>query len=225
MAKRSKKAEKAVEAETGTETVLAVKGFDANFQCRGFQFEVGKTYKHDGPVVVCQTGFHAIEGYPLEVFGYYPPGGSRYADVAISGSLTRHDDDSKIAGAEIAIKTELHLPEIVDRSVKWILDRITDTKVEANTGDRSAATNTGYQSAATNTGYQSAASVDGKNSAALASGYGGRVKGAMGCALFLVERDGRGNIIGAWSGIVGRDGVKPDVWYSLRDGKPEEVAS
>ena len=78
-------------------------------------------------------------------------------------------------------------------------------------GDRSAATNTGYQSAATNTG---------KESVAMASGYQGRVSGADGCALFLVERDDNYKIIAAWAGIVGRDRIKPGVFYTLKDGKP-----
>ena len=46
--------------------------------------------------------------------------------------------------------------------------------------------------------------------------------GADGCAIFLVYRDDKWNIIHAWAGIVGRDGIKPNVWYTLGvDGKPE----
>lgn len=38
----------------------AIKGFDANLRCRGFQFQIGQTYRHDGAVAACSAGFHAI---------------------------------------------------------------------------------------------------------------------------------------------------------------------
>jgi hypothetical protein len=45
--------------------------------------------------------------------------------------------------------------------------------------------------------------------------------GADGNALFLVEREAyTGRILHAWAGVVGRDGIKPLTWYTLRDGKP-----
>ena len=34
----------------------AYKGFDKEFKCLGFQYEVGKAYEHDGDVVACQSG-------------------------------------------------------------------------------------------------------------------------------------------------------------------------
>ena len=42
----------------------AYKAFDKNLQCRGFQYEVGKTYETD-EADICSTGFHACE-MPLD---------------------------------------------------------------------------------------------------------------------------------------------------------------
>ena len=64
----------------------------------------------------------------------------------------------------------------------------------------------------------------------MASGFNGKASGEEGCAIFLVERienygaDDHGKIIAVWAGIVGQDGMKPDTFYTLRDGKPVEVA-
>ena len=98
-AKKPGKRAKKIEATVTPPAVelLPIKGFDTDWKCRGYQFEVGKTYKHDGPVVVCESGFHAIGGNPLELFDYYPPGLSRYADVTLAGATATHDSDSKIA--------------------------------------------------------------------------------------------------------------------------------
>jgi hypothetical protein len=41
--------------------------------------------------------------------------------------------------------------------------------------------------------------------------------------LFLVERNDEGAILAVWSGIAGRDEIKPDVFYTLVDGKPVET--
>jgi hypothetical protein len=38
--------------------------------------------------------------------------------------------------------------------------------------------------------------------------------------LFLVERDSAWKILAVWAGIVGQDDIKPDTWYTLKNGKP-----
>ena len=49
----------------------------------------------------------------------------------------------------------------------------------------------------------------------MASGYAGKVMGGMGNALFLVHRDDDYKIVKAGAAIVGLNGIKPDLWYSL----------
>ena len=97
-----------------------------------------------------------------------------------------------------------------------------------NTGNWSAATNTGYWSAATNTGNHSAASVEGKDSIALAFGVESKAKGTLGCYIVLaewVEDDDEGNRQLKTVKCHKVDGktVKPDTWYTLKNGKFTEV--
>ena len=96
-----------------------------------------------------------------------------------------------------------------------------------NTGDRSAATNTGNWSAATNTGDWSAASVEGKDSIALAFGIESKAKGALGCYIVLAEwtenDDGERELKTVKCHKVDGKTVKPDTWYTLKNGKFMEV--
>jgi hypothetical protein len=160
--------------------IIAYKGFDKDLKCRGYSFEIGKEHVHNGKVKACESGFHSCE-YPLDVFGYYNPADSRFCLVEVSGDISRHAGDSKIASANLTIKAELKIPELVTSAINFILSNIkkdnkksahkTEEKSHAsNTGDYSAASNTGDCSAASNTGNYSAASNTGNQSAASNTG-------------------------------------------------------
>ncbi|EEO5605986.1 hypothetical protein G6094_002844 [Salmonella enterica] len=163
-----------------TKEIVTFKGFNKDLKCRDFQFKIGKTFHHDGKVEACGSGFHACE-CPFDVFSYYPPAESRYAETISFGVIDREEiGDTKIASASITIKAELTLPQFIQRGIEWIWSKI-DKSLEqqimtgyqsaaTNTGDWSAATNTGNQSAATNTGNQSAATNTGNRSAATNTG-------------------------------------------------------
>ncbi|EEA1254369.1 hypothetical protein GL579_16610 [Salmonella enterica] len=173
-----------------TKEIVTFKGFNKDLTCRDFQFAIGETFHHDGKVEACGSGFHACE-CPFDVFSYYPPAESRYAETISFGVIDREEEgDTKIASASITIKSELTLPQFIQRGIEWIWSKIdksleqqimtgnrsaaTNTGYQSaatNTGDWSAATNTGYQSAATNTGNQSAATNTGNRSAATNTGY------------------------------------------------------
>ena len=160
--------------------IIAYKGFNQDWTCRGYQYEVGKTYVHKGDVKAYGSGFHACE-YPLDVLSYYSPAVSKFAVVKMSGETSKDSDDTKIASAKITIETEINLPEMVKKAVEWIKGKVDwdaakvsntgDWSAATNTGDLSVATNTGDLSVATNTGDWSVATNTGNRSAATNTGY------------------------------------------------------
>ncbi|ECM5443524.1 hypothetical protein OS99_20020 [Salmonella enterica subsp. enterica serovar Schwarzengrund] len=163
-----------------TKEIVTFKGFNKDLKCRDFQFEIGKTFHHDGKVGACSSGFHACE-CPFDVFSYYSPADSRFAETISFGITDREEyGDTKIASASITIKAELTLPQFIQRGIEWIWSKIDksleqqimcgDWSAATNTGDWSAATNTGNRSAATNTGSWSAATNTGNRSAATNTG-------------------------------------------------------
>ncbi|MDE2097013.1 MAG: hypothetical protein KGL39_07190 [Patescibacteria group bacterium] len=199
--------------------------------CRGFQFAIGGEYKHEGSVKACESGFHACE-YPLDVLGYYPPASSVYAEVEQDGEIEKHGDDSKVASSVLRVKAAVSLAGLIQAAIDYTFsrskpegERATGPRGAASaTGTRGAASATGTRGAASATGYAGAASATGDAGAASATGYAGKVKGAKGCALFLVERDTDYNIIAAAAAIVGKTkDIKPDTWYTLKSGKFTEV--
>lgn len=50
--------------------VRGYKVFNPDFTCRGFQYEVGKTYTHKGEIGICEAGFHFCEKL-IDCFCYY----------------------------------------------------------------------------------------------------------------------------------------------------------
>ena len=148
--------------------IIAYKGFDSNWKCNGYQYEVGKTYEHKGKVEACKSGFHSCE-FPLDVLIYYSPPKSKFAIVKASGEISKEGLD-KIASAKITIETEIKLPELVQMAVDWIMDKINWANKQSNTIERSSTTNTGSQSASVNTGDRSAATNTGDRSAATNTG-------------------------------------------------------
>ena len=189
--------------------IIGFKGFDKDLKCRGFQFEIGKTYKED-KAIICEKGFHFCEN-PIDIFSYYDPATSRFAEVTGTGKMAAHDNDSKIACTELHVKAEVSLSAIIGVGVKFILDEVDwKNKKESNTG---------YSSAATNTGYSSAAIVEGKESIACGLGYDNQTRGALGCWIVLAERNDNYEILIVKTAKVDGKKIKADTFYKLQKGK------
>ena len=144
--------------------ITAYKAFDKNMQCRGFQFEVGHTYKHDGQVEICKSGFHSCEN-PLDVWSYYPLD-SRYAVVELDGDIDRHAYDSKIAAGQIIISKEITLSQIICDGIAYLMGLCKD----ASSGDDSKLATSGDGSQITSSGYASKLAASGDESQLASSG-------------------------------------------------------
>jgi hypothetical protein len=152
--------------------VSGFKGFDKNLKCRGHQFKVGETHKHDGKVKACSSGFHFCE-HPLDVFSYYPPGESRFASVRGSGDIDREGTDTKVACSNLHIEAEVDFSAMVKAAVKFVFDRAKWTKKSTATEENEGATESSPSGAASATGPSGAASATGDSGAASATGYSG----------------------------------------------------
>lgn len=99
--------------------IFAYKGFDENFRCRDFQYEVGKEYHIDGDLKICKNGFHACKDL-IDTFNYYPMGNSRFAIVKLWGEVLY--GDNKMCASDIEIVEELSLKDIVKHYIASKVD-------------------------------------------------------------------------------------------------------
>ena len=166
------------------------KAFDKDLSCRGFKYEVGKEYEETGDIKACEKGFHACP-YPLDVFGYYAPAGSRFCEVEQSGKIDGSESD-KVCSSKIRIGAELDIRGLVKAAVSFVKERCTnecnaEPGKPATAGDYGAATagdsgaaTAGYSGAAT-AGYRGAATA-GYRGAATAGNCGAATAGDYGAA-------------------------------------------
>ena len=157
----------------------AYKGFNKDMTCRGFQYEEGKTYEHEGEVKLCESGFHACED-PLDIFEYYDPANSEFHEVELDGVSDERRADTKVAAKKITIGARLGIDKIINACVEFRLSKIEKelknsgyNGAASNSGDKGAASNSGYKGVASNSGDKGVASNSGYNGAASNSGYNG----------------------------------------------------
>ena len=214
-----------------SEKIIAYKAMDKNMQCRGKQYEVGKTY-HEDKADCCHAGMHACEN-PLDVLHYYPlSDGIRIFKVECGGDISREDGkDTKLACTELTVEAEIKIADMVKLGVKAVMDRVNKnvkgTKNKAS-GDKSTGAASGYKSTGAASGDWStgAASGDccraeafGKDSIAVANGAHSKARGAMGCYLVLTEYDDDGHMICAKMAKVDGAVIKENTWYTLENGE------
>ena len=153
--------------------ISAFKGFDKNLQCRGFQFEVGKTYTATGTVKACSNGFHACEN-PWDVLGYYDFGeGNRFAKVTLSGRMDVSGED-KIAAETITVENELTFGEMVGALVAYQVAE-TKGKGDKSSGDYARIGSSGDYARIGSSGYGARIGSSGDYARIGSSGDGARI--------------------------------------------------
>ena len=162
--------------------IKAYKAFDKDLSCRGFKYEVGKEYEETGDIKACEKGFHACP-YPLDVFGYYAPAGSRFCEVEQNGKIDDSESD-KVCSSKIRIGAELDIRGLVKAAISYVKERCTnecnaEPGKPATAGDNGAAT-AGNSGAATAGNYGAATAGD--SGAATAGNYGAATAGNYGAA-------------------------------------------
>lgn len=86
------------------------KGMSSDMTCRGMQYEIGKTYRVDGDIKLCENGLHFCENL-LDVFYFYDRvNGNRFFEVEAVGTTV--SGDCKCAASELTIIRELSAIEI-----------------------------------------------------------------------------------------------------------------
>ena len=218
--------------------IITYKGFDKDFKCRGFQYEVGNTYETDDDIACCNRGFHACES-PIEVFDYYDMLTSRFAEVEQSGKIDKEAASTKTCSSRIKIKAELKLADIINLGVEWLKEITSPSKIEANntsndgdyaqigsSGDSAKIGSSGDYAKIGSSGDYAQIGSSGQDSVIMCAGHDSKAKAAIGSWITLAEWK---RIEDVWKPICVKteqvDGkrIKADAYYRLIDGKFEEV--
>lgn len=101
---------------------MAMKGykvFNSDWTCRGFQYEVGKTYEIDEKPIICERGFHFCKDLK-DCFYYYPfREDIKIAEVEMLGDfdIDNYEHTSKVRTNKIKILREIHFEDLIITTV------------------------------------------------------------------------------------------------------------
>ncbi len=152
----------------------AYKGFDKDLKCRGFQYEVGKEYEHQGCVEPCKSGFHACEN-PFDVLDYYDDLlKHRFCEVEQSGE-TKHARD-KTVSSKIKIKAEIGFTGLFKAGIEYIKELTDPQKIKStNDGNGAKIGSSGNGAKIGSSGYGAQIGSSGYGAKIGSSGYGAQI--------------------------------------------------
>lgn len=91
------------------------KVFNSDWTCKGFQYKVGETYRHEGEISICEVGFHFCKKL-VDCFNYYTfDPENKVAIIEATGEVIESNySNSKCVTNEIKIIRELNWHEVLD---------------------------------------------------------------------------------------------------------------
>ena len=90
------------------------KVFNSDWTCRGYQYEIGKTYEIAESPKCCKVGFHFCEKL-VDCFNYYSfDPNNKVAEIEAIGEIDFNDTNSKCCTNKIVILKELTWAEVLD---------------------------------------------------------------------------------------------------------------
>ena len=225
--------------------IIAYKGFDENLCCRGFQYEIGKEYVHEGEIECCESGFHACTN-PFDVLDYYKADGkNRYCEVEQSGTIKTDNRDSKQASSKIKIKAEIGMAGLFKDGVEWIKEKTNPVPIIAETkdkndnpsgdyaqigssGDSAKIGSSGDSAKIGSSGDYAQIESTGEYSVICCAGNNSMAKAKKGSWITLSEwkysEEKKRNIpVCVKTEYVDGERIKEDTWYRLVDGEFQEV--
>lgn len=178
------------------------KGFSKGLICKDKQYAENTIFEEDA-ARICECGMHFCES-PLDVLDHYPLIGSdgelnEFAEVEALGDV-KTDDNRKFCTDRLKVGAKITIPRLGQLAGEFLREKITH---EA----KSSAVNGGDY----------AQQVGGGN-AIMVSGEGSRYKAGLHSLLIAYWYDKDGNL--AWKAAqIDGEVLKPDTWYTLKDGE------
>ena len=122
------------------------KVFNKDWTCRGFQYEVGKTYEMKKAPVCCKRGFHFC-GKLINCFRYYDfDSENKVAEIEALGAIDDDGYEEKYCTNKIKIVRELSWHEVLDLVNTGKDNTGRKNTGNCNTGDRNTGDrNTGHK--------------------------------------------------------------------------------
>ena len=92
--------------------IKTYKILEADYQCMGYKYRVGKIYTYERDIKICQSGFHGCKKLE-DCFSYYSSvSWNHIVKCKQWGEVQTHSDDSKVCSSKIEIVEEIEWSDI-----------------------------------------------------------------------------------------------------------------